>query len=1539
MDTRGMVNWEEIRAHNGSRAGGFQELCVEIAMAENPAGARFFTPGDPDGGVECYTVFPGGEEWGWQAKYFRSMDEVQFRQIDRSVETALEKHPWLVRYIICVPVNLSDPRIGNEYAKDRWDRHHDKWRQWAQDRQMEVEFELWGDSQLVYLLTQEKHAARRFYWFNDRVFDHGWFRARLGEAIETADDRYTPDLHIPLGVAEQLDCFARTDSSFQKMKSLSSGIRRRLGPLQNRGRHDGLEIKCPGLEEVIGAVEGVLDELRELVPGPVGELPLKGIVDRIAAAGPLLDAARDAAKLLADEYEKQREEDGRRSRYSANPHEQLMWAFKGLQYELSDVRTQMEGAERYFNSRVLVLTGDAGVGKTHLMCDLTQRRVEAGVPALLLMGLQFTDTTGPWAQLLPQVGMPPEAVDEFVGALEEAGRVSGSRALLLIDALNEGRGREIWPNRLNAFLARLAESEWIGVVLSVRTTYLEIVNQGRLRDEAVFLDHRGFEGKEYEAARTYFEHHGIEFQSAPILTPEYMNPLYLKTMCRGLQQSGETRMPRGAGGITAAFDLHTKAVNARLAGRLDYDGGADLVRAALEAVATRFWETGDHWLERESAAEVVDGFLPGREYSRSLFRGLADEGILSVNLIRESDGSTKEVVYPSYERFGDIVVADHVISDYLSRRDSQGFLGQLRWRLDKWAGKFRRVLRLYHRETSVHVAGVHFLNREEGVLPLGVLEALCIRVPERTGQELVRLAPELMTEPGMDQAFEASIVWRGLDAFTDETRAVWNEGLDVEWFGSDPLGTLLTVSAVPGHPFNAEFLDGTLRRQGMVDRDASWTIRIHHSWGSEGPVDRMVDWAGQITPELEVDDEVVDLSAVTLAWFLTSSNRFLRDRATKALVSLLDGRLESLERMVDRFADVDDPYVAERVYAVAYGVSMRSRYAEGVGSVARSVYGHVFTGEHHPAHLLLRDYARGVIERAVFLGADLEIALDDVRPPYRSSWPAIPDEEDIQALIRRMEEGRQDGGFAGQGWSAIRSSVMALDFARYVIGTDSHSGSSDWLSIGIDEDRWRPARERREELVAELSAEERAALDAYESSAPDVMVAVRLAKATGEGLDLSPVLRQREDAYSKFLSVLSDERRVAWQMLDEKRPGFDLRKIQRFVLDRVVELGWTEERFGPFDGLMYGASDYSRSEHKAERIGKKYQWIAYHEMLAYIADHFQFCQEYGAGGPYDGPWQIGLRDIDPSAPVELPSIREKDSPRPAGAWWSPASFNSWDAGGSIENWVADASDVPALDSGLVVQDPGEPGALWICCYGFQLFREQLPGEQASLGTHRREFWLRRMAFLVPEGASDRFIEWVMSEEFQDSHWPISVPQLDTYGVFLGEHCWSPASAEQVAEQEAEPLEWRFPADADPVRALIPVVTHSGSGNGYDCSVGPESIELCLPSRAVVEGCGISWSGQMADFVDDGSRLVAYDPSARELGPGAMLIRSDVLEGYLSAHRLELCWVVAGEKMTIGTIGQPYGWLKLRAAYAYRSGEPVGREYSEFKPPVPWAGDG
>ena len=67
------------------------------------------------------------------------------------------------------------------------------------------------------------------------------------------------------------------------------------------------------------------------------------------------------------------------------------------------------------------------------------------------------------------------------------------------------------------------------------------------------------------------------------------------------------------------------------------------------------------------------------------------------------------------------------------------------------------------------------------------------------------------------------------------------------------------------------------------------------------------------------------------------------------------------------------------------------------------------------------------------------------------------------------------------------------------------------------------------------------------------------------------------------------------QAKTEGSPRFDMRAIQRYVLWRVFDLGWTIERFGEFDRFSIG--DHGREANKPERMGKKYQWLAYHEIL------------------------------------------------------------------------------------------------------------------------------------------------------------------------------------------------------------------------------------------------------------------------------------------------------------------------------------------------------
>src|ERR1039457_2754927 len=98
-------------------------------------------------------------------------------------------------------------------------------------------------------------------------------------------------------------------------------------------------------------------------------------------------------------------------------------------------------------------------------------------------------------------------------------------------------------------------------------------------------------------------------------------------------------------------------------------------------------------------------------------------------------------------------------------------------------------------------------------------------------------------------------------------------------------------------------------------------------------------------------------------------------------------------------------YVLERLLAVAYGCSMRSSDTEALKSLAAWCYESIFRGS-PPVHLLARDYARGVIERALHLGADLALDRRKIEPPYGSRWPRrIPSEAALKPLGAWEPEG------------------------------------------------------------------------------------------------------------------------------------------------------------------------------------------------------------------------------------------------------------------------------------------------------------------------------------------------------------------------------------------------------------------------------------------------------------------------------------------------------------------------------------------------------
>jgi len=1508
------LDWNAIRPLNGSMAAGFEELCAQLARIESPIDSTFIRKGTPDAGVECYTVLSDGSEWGWQAKYIDSLGEAQWPQLDKSVKTALEKHPKLVKYFICAPIDRSDARISeHRSAMQRWDAHVAKWRGWAEKSEIEIEFVWWGSHELLERLSHSQHVGRVFFWFEVKGFDRDWFNARLDEAIKTAGPRYTPEIHIDLPIAAEFEAFGRTERFFNNIKSLARNIRKNYDHFhitESEIVHDSLISHSSDLSSKIHII---LDELGALTVQPTGLLPIKQI------EGLVLEAENALEKLtnLRFEVEYQQDEENRKKEKQDLRQNNPNRHFQHYQYKLYSALTEAQKEIRHSDivsgNTLMILKGAAGTGKTHLFCDIAKQRIAANKPTVLLMGQRFVSEEHPWIQAASQLDLRDLTEEQFVGALEAAAQAANCRAIIMVDAINEGKGRMIWPYHLSAFLTQIERSPWISVLISVRSSYEERVLPNEVSERAFQLTHHGFAAHEYDATKTFFLHYGLEFPSTPLLTPEFRNPLFLKTLCIGLSGTNTLRLPRGFNGITSIFNLYFSAINETLAKKIDYNPKIFLVKNALEVFARAISESEDRWLPLIKTDEIINALLPEREFERSLYHGLVSEGILVEEVVWNEDNSTQEeVVFIGYERFADHIIAKALLDAHLD--------------FDAPEKAFASGGRLA------------FIFDDLGYVENGLLEALCIQLPERVDRELIDLAPEPLNFLfNIGDAFRQSLIWRDLNAFSERTVDLVNTLIQNDDDFNETLNVFLTVATIPDHRFNAHTLDQMLKEDAMPDRDSWWSTYLHFSWGNHGTVDRLVEWASSVSPEERIDDEVIDLCAMTLSWMHTTSNRFLRDHATKALVSLLTGRLDAVVRLIEHFACVDDPYVAERIYAVAYGVSTRCQDLKQVAHLAECVYNQVFALEITPAHILLRDYARGVIEWSIYLGSKINVQVDRIRPPYRSILPHIPTEEVIQPYHTARDS------FSQNEWASrsISASVMSLDFARYIIGTNSASTSRVWLSVMLDDPLWQSIDEQLFEFVSGLTEDARIAWSAFEEAERELKnsYSMQFIRNDGKAKEGQVVLERRvvpryddeivttlqnnsENALQVFKEMLSGKQIEHLDALLEikknnsrHRPGFELRLIQRYVLWRVFNLGWTNERFGDFDSRLVNMSGCDAA--KAERIGKKYQWIAYHEILAMIADHYQYYEAYNVDGDraYDGPWQISLRDIDPTSTIQAlyPGVAGYAS------WWGTENFKDYGDMIDSESWVSREGDFPVFGDILRSTNPKDQYR-WLTVNGDFHASQEPPADKDSNDVERRSIWYNCTGYLIHAGDADSFMNWTETDEL----WWTKMPNSpDVYNVFMGEHGWARAS-QYVHRPYFGDDGWIKPDLSCSVKVCAMSAHYQGGSNGFDCS-GSENVSQWLPSFDLITALGLIWTGLDEVYVDSDGVLAAFNPTGHSDRSTALLIREDLLKTFLEKEKLSIVWKIHGEKRSIGEGVSPshYAISTISGLYLYKEGDPVG----------------
>ena len=299
-------------------------------------------------------------------------------QIDGSVRTALKKHPRIRRYIVCCSLDLPDGRSGTgSSAHDRWNQYVAKWTGLAADAGMAVEFTYWGSHELLERLVRSEHSGRVRFWFGAPTMDADWFARRVDEAVATAGPRYTPELHINLPITEEFEAFGRTEWFFDKAirtaRELWSEWERTCSIRSLNYRQEGslepeAEIRrLHGDSEISRAKEAAGQVVKRIVAAgssievqPAGALPFHVVAEMIAEAE---DAAENVARLISE------------SVYSAEAVSTEAYRFRRFGETLGKARRALMDAERYAGGALMIVQGDAGTGKTHLLCDVARRRL------------------------------------------------------------------------------------------------------------------------------------------------------------------------------------------------------------------------------------------------------------------------------------------------------------------------------------------------------------------------------------------------------------------------------------------------------------------------------------------------------------------------------------------------------------------------------------------------------------------------------------------------------------------------------------------------------------------------------------------------------------------------------------------------------------------------------------------------------------------------------------------------------------------------------------------------------------------------------------------------------------------------------------------------------------------------------------------------------------------------------------------------------------------------------------------------------------
>jgi hypothetical protein len=384
---------------------------------------------------------------------------------------------------------------------------------------------------------------------------------------------------------------------------------------------------------------------------------------------------------------------------------------------------------------------------------------------------------------------------------------------------------------------------------------------------------------------------------------------------------------------------------------------------------------------------------------------------------------------------------------------------------------------------------------------------------------------------------------------------------------------------------------------------------------------------------------------------------------------------------------------------------------------------------------------------------------------------------------------------------------------------------------------------------------------------------------TEEDLSLFKTSEARREHPNLYESTIDDFRGdfaiyTVPHVIRPYKDSVDGAAASRWIFQQVLDFGYTPERFRGYDAYMIGKFGGGRGRPKwAERIGKKYQWIALARLLGRLADHVRPNEEDWEDSIPKTLTAQSLRDLDVSADG-LPAADEIE-------YKKDDSDLTTNKPSLDEQWVVDAGEVSTIEDSLWDYRKGD-GEIW---FPLEAHVSYVDGHvrPGDLG-FRRQIWLQCRSYLVPKNDFQRLWNWMRSKNFMGRWMPEG--QTIYNNVFVGEYPRGLSLGNDgMPDRRAEPL--------DGIRCSVIPTTHDVTPEFTEDSSGVPRLRLTVPVPQLLEGR--RWNGR-GGYLDGAGQLVFVDPSAEHDGINGCFVRQQELQTYLNKHDLSVVWTVLAEKL-------------------------------------------